>query len=165
MKKFCSLIISALLAVPLIGCNDSHDPISEIKPIQNQPAITATATELEPTLNEINNQDESKLNPSNPERYGRSAELSVELGECTISGGVPEEGMGFYDKNSDAFDLGLTFKKNGLGCDHEGPTSQSCRIDEGGYVTWLEAGERRHIKASGGYVDIILEYNVGVRCD
>ena len=86
-------------------------------------------------------------------------------GVCNIQPGVPEEGLGVYRKDSDVYNLNLTFKDQSLGCDHEGPQNQECRIEAGGYITWIEDGQRRHIRAEGGYADIILTNGLGARCN
>ena len=86
-------------------------------------------------------------------------------GVCNIQSGVPEEGLGVYHEDSDVYNLSLTFKDQSLGCDHEGPQNQECRIEEGGYITWIEDGLRRHIRAEGGYADITLTNGLGARCD
>ena len=85
-------------------------------------------------------------------------------GVCNIRPGVPEEGLGVYHEDSDVYNLNLTFKDQSLGCDHEGPQNQECRIEEGGYITWIEDGLRRHIRAEGGYADIVLTNGLGARC-
>ena len=86
-------------------------------------------------------------------------------GVCNIQPGVPEEGLGVYHEDSDVYNLSLTFKDQSLGCDHEGPQNQQCHIESGGYITWMEEGQRRHIRAEGGYVDVVLTHGLGARCN
>jgi len=91
--------------------------------------------------------------------------------KCEILDGTPAEGLG-EPAAADLMDVGfLTVKshpdENGyyLGCDHEGPQSQECFIEDGGFITWLEDGQRKHIKAEGGNVSVRLVHGKGVRCD
>jgi len=90
---------------------------------------------------------------------------------CKIINGLPEEGLGELIADNVMEIDGLTAKphpnQNGyyLGCDHEGPQSQDCVLEDGGFVTWLENGRRRHIKARGGYVGVTLLWGKGVQCD
>ena len=85
-------------------------------------------------------------------------------GDCTIQSGLPEEGLGEYNQDSDVYNLNLTYRDQSLGCDHEGPQRQDCRIEDGGYITWLEERQRRHIRAKGGYVDDVITEGLGARC-
>ena len=91
--------------------------------------------------------------------------------KCEILDGLPQEGLGETITDNEMEIDSLTAKphpnQNGyyLGCDHEGPQSQDCVLEDGGFVTWLENGQRRHIKAKGGFVDVTLLRGKGVQCD
>ena len=91
--------------------------------------------------------------------------------KCEILDGLPVEGLGERIADNVMEIDSLTAKphpnQNGyyLGCDHEGPQSQDCVLEDGGFVTWLENGQRRHIKAKGGFVGVTLLWGKGVQCD
>ena len=87
------------------------------------------------------------------------------LADAIVLKGIPAEGLGVYNAPSDVMDIDLTFKPTALNCYEEGPRSQSCRIDAGGFITWVEYGQRRHIKAQGGLVDVTLWHQQGARCN
>lgn len=90
--------------------------------------------------------------------------------DCHIKADLPAEGLGETVRDNIMEIEGLTVKphpdktKSYLGCDHEGPQSQQCIIEDGGYITWLEDGQRKHIKAEGGLVSVWLMLSKGVRC-
>ena len=108
--------------------------------------------------------------PENLMAYGNS-QPHPHRATCEILDGVPAEGLG-EAVASDLMDVGsLTVKPHPeekgyyLACDHEGPSSQQCVLEDGGFVTWLENGQRRHIKAKGGFVGVLLVWGKGVQCD
>jgi len=95
----------------------------------------------------------------------QTVERHVPEASCVVLKGVPEEGLGVYNKASDVMDIDLTFKPTALNCYDENTRSQSCRLDAGGFITWVEYGQRRHIKAQGGLVDVTLWHQQGARCN
>ena len=97
--------------------------------------------------------------------FNLRAEESKPEATCVVLKGIPAEGLGVYNEPSDVMDIDLTFKPTALNCYEEGPRSQSCRIDAGGFITWVEYGQRRHIKAQGGLVDVTLWHQQGARCN
>ena len=97
--------------------------------------------------------------------FNLRAEESKPEATCVVLKGIPAEGLGIYNEPSDVMDIDLTFKPTALNCYEEGPRSQSCRIDAGGFITWVEYGQRRHIKAQGGLVDVTLWHQQGARCN
>lgn len=108
--------------------------------------------------------------PENLIAYAKS-QPRPKMATCLVQDGIPEEGLG-EPAAVDLMDVGfLTVKphpdENGyyLGCDHEGPQSQDCFIEDRGFITWLEDGQRKHIKAQGGNVSVRLMHGKGVRCD
>ena len=96
--------------------------------------------------------------------FNLRAEESKPEATCVVLKGIPAEGLGVYNEPSDVMYIDLTFKPTALNCYEEGPRSQSCRIDAGGFITWVEYGQRRHIKAQGGLVDVTLWHQQGARC-
>ena len=90
--------------------------------------------------------------------------------KCEILNGLPEEGLGKPIADNVMEIEGLTVKPHPeekgyyLACDHEGPSNQSCVIEDGGFVAWIENGQRRHINARGGFVRVVLNHKKGVTC-
>ena len=103
-------------------------------------------------------------------RLYASSRLRLPQVECEIIDGLPAEGLGepVIENIMDIVSLGVKSHpdKNAsyLGCDHEGPQRQDCIVEDGGYITWLVNGQRRHIKAKGGYVGVKLVRGNGVQC-
>ena len=95
----------------------------------------------------------------------QNVERHIPEATCVVLKGVPDEGLGVYSKSSDIMDIDLTFKPTALNCYDENTRSQSCRLDAGGFITWIEYGQRRHIKAQGGLVDVTLWHQQGARCN
>ena len=95
----------------------------------------------------------------------QTVERHLPEASCVVLKGVPEEGLGVYNKSSDVMDIDLTYKPTALNCYDETTRSQSCRLDAGGFITWVEYGQRRHIKAQGGLVDVTLWHQQGARCN
>ncbi len=83
--------------------------------------------------------------------------------ECLIKEGLPVPGPGVPDVDK-IMGFDFSYRDGFLGCDHEGPRTQACRLDAGGFITWAEAGKRRYILADTGYVDILLMRGTGVKC-
>jgi len=111
-------------------------------------------------------QQTSELSPLKLAAISAEAvERHVPEATCVVLKGVPEEGLGVYSKASDVMDIDLTFKPTALNCYDENTRSQSCRLDAGGFITWIEYGQRRHIKAQGGLVDVTLWHQQGARCN
>lgn len=169
-KIFLILIFGSL---PFSGCGPNYFSSSDESAEQPQTKTKVNtqdhtvAIEKESILE--NDDDDDGITPIvpiiiDPQDIGIPPRPIEKQTKCEIMSGVPEEGLGHYDKLSDTYNFNLTFRKDYLDCDHKGPNSQFCVLQKGGYVTWLENGQNRYIKANDGKLNIILKYKIGVRC-
>ncbi|MDA8707983.1 hypothetical protein N9M10_01280 [Hellea sp.] len=162
-----------MLIIGTLGCSgepNTHKPnpiesgktCIELSQIEEPPIIRSERRPQNETADD-DRADVTRQRHVDPQHYG-SVQVPKPLGRCAIVKGVPKEGLGTYLPNDDVYQLGLTFKMNFLDCDHEGPSNQFCSLRKGGYVTWLEEGQRRHIIAEEGDVHIVIKHKIGIRC-
>ena len=149
-KKAPTLIATLFL---MTGCQ-SHSP-------QNVGAAQDYISEHIEAISETSERPPQKLAAIS----AQIVEPHIPEATCVVLKGVPEEGLGVYNKSSDVMDIDLTYKPTALNCYDETTRSQSCRLDAGGFITWVEYGQRRHIKAQGGLVDVTLWHQQGARCN
>ena len=146
-KIIPTLIASGFL---LTACGPhTHQPRGKVLVAENAADVSATVITVQ----------------LSDKAFNLRAEESKPEATCVVLKGIPAEGLGVYNEPSDVMDIDLTFKPTALNCYEEGPRSQSCRIDAGGFITWVEYGQRRHIKAQGGLVDVTLWHQQGARCN